>query len=76
MNTLALIAVISGASLVQLLIQLVVVGLIAWLLIWFLGWVGLPEPFAKVARVVIGLVILVFLINLLLGIGGSAFIVW
>lgn len=59
-----------GGDLVNILVQLVVVGLILWLLLWFIGWVGLPEPFAKVAKVIIGLVALIFLINVLLSIGG------
>lgn len=61
---------ISSAALVSLLVTLVIVGLIFWLVWWFIGYVGVPEPFNKVIRVVIGLVVLVYLINLLLGIGG------
>jgi hypothetical protein len=48
----------------------VVAGLILWLLWWFIGYVGLPEPFNKVARVIIALVAVVFLIGLLLNISG------
>lgn len=72
----SILAVISGAALVNALAYLVVFGLIVWLLIWFLNWVGLPEPFAKVAKVLIGLVCLVFLINFLLGLVGEPFIRW
>lgn len=59
-----------NSDLGNLLIQLVVAGLVFWLLIWFLGWVGLPEPFAKVAKVIIGLIVLIFLINILMGFSG------
>ena len=52
-------------SLVRPLIQLVAAGLVVWLLIWFVGWVGLPEPFNKVAKVIIGLAAVVFLIKFL-----------
>jgi glycerol uptake facilitator-like aquaporin len=55
----------SNSNLGNLLIELIVAGLIFYLVIWFLGWVGLPEPFAKIAKVLIGLVVLIFLINLL-----------
>ena len=61
---------IEGSSLLTLLITLVIVGLIAWLLMWFIGYVGLPEPFMKVAKVLIGLVVLIYLISLLLGFAG------
>ncbi len=61
---------ITSSSLLTLFITLVIAGLIFWLVWWFIGYVGLPEPFNKVARVLIGLLVLIFLINLLLGLGG------
>lgn len=66
MTTSLIIAAVTGSSLVNALITLVVVGLILWLLHWFISYVGLPEPFAKVAKVILALVAVVFLINLLL----------
>lgn len=65
---------ISASTLISLLITLVVVGLIAWLLWWLIGYVGLPEPFAKIANVIIAVVVVVFLIDLLLGLGGHPLI--
>lgn len=53
-------------SLLQGLIYLVIVGLIAWLIWWFIGYIGLPAPFDKVARVIVALVVLVLLIQFLL----------
>lgn len=67
---------VSGENLVSALIWIVVVGLICWLLWWFIGYIGLPEPFNKVARVLIALVAVVFLINALLTIAGKPFINW
>lgn len=61
-----IIAAVTGSGLVSALITLVVVGLILWLLHWFITYVGLPEPFAKVAKVILALVAVIFLINLLL----------
>lgn len=58
-------------SLVALLITLVIAGLICYLLWWFVGYIGLPAPFDKVARVIVALVALIFLINLLLSLGGG-----
>ena len=58
-------------GLLSLLVTLVIVGLIFWLLWWFLGTIGLPEPFAKIANVLIAVVAVVFLIDLVLGLGGG-----
>lgn len=64
-------AAISLDGLLSFVIYLVIVGLIFWCIWWFLGYVGVPEPFNKVIRVVIGLVALIIVINLLLGLTGS-----
>lgn len=69
-SPLALAAGVSIEGLIALLIWLVVMGLIFWLLWWFVGFVALPEPFNKVARVIIGLVAFIILVYLLLGILG------
>ena len=54
-------------SLITLIIWIVVLGLIFWLAWWFVGFVGLPEPFNKVVRVIIGLVAFLIIIYFLLG---------
>lgn len=59
-------------DLMTLLIQIVVFGLIMWVLWWGLGKIGLPEPFAKVATVILVLITVIFLINILLSVTGSA----
>ncbi len=61
---------------IDLLITLVVAGLIFYLLFWFISFVGLPAPFDKVAKVIIALAALIFLLNLLTGLGGHQFINW
>lgn len=67
---------ISGAALLSVLVRLVIAGLICWLLWWFIGFVGIPEPFNKVARVLIALVAVVFLINILLTLSGHPMVRW
>ncbi len=67
---------ISGSAMLSLLVMLVIVGLICWLVWWFIGYIGLPEPFNKVARVLVALFALVFLINLLLGVAGHPIVRW
>lgn len=54
-------------GLLSLLVTLVIVGLIFWLLWWFLGVVGLPEPFGKVATVILALCAVIYLIGILTG---------
>lgn len=58
-------------ELVSIIIYLLIVGGICWLLFWLVGYVGLPEPFNKIARVVIAVVAVLLCINLLLGLGGG-----
>ena len=65
---------IAGSTLLTLLVTLVIAGLIFWLIWWFLDYIGLPDPFNKVARVIIGLAALVFLIDLLMGLNGHPLI--
>jgi hypothetical protein len=69
-------ALISGSAVVDLLIWLVCVGLVFWLLWWLINFVNLPEPFAKVARVILAVAGVVVLINVLLGIAGHPFMRW
>jgi ABC-type multidrug transport system permease subunit len=61
---------IAGSTLLSLLVSVVIAGLIFWLIWWFVGYVNPPEPFNKVIRVILGLVALVYLINILLSISG------
>jgi len=49
-----------------LLLKIVIAGLIAYALFWALGRIGLPEPFNKIALVVIVLAIAYYVITLLL----------
>jgi hypothetical protein len=67
---------ISGSGLISVLVTLVVVGLVCYLLWWLIGYIGLPEPFNKVARVIVACIAVVFLINLILGLGGHPLVSW
>ena len=50
---------------------IVIAGLIFALLWWLVGYVGLPEPFAKVANVLLAILAVFVLIGILLGIAGQ-----
>lgn len=69
-------AVVSGESLLTALVWLVIAGLIYWLLDWAFKKIGLPEPFAKIAQVLLVVLVLVVVINALLIIVGHPFIRW
>jgi hypothetical protein len=58
------------SSLVQLLIMLAIAGLIFYVLWW--GASHVPDPFGTVLRVIAVIVAVVFLVNLLLPMMGSA----
>lgn len=67
---------IEASSLVSFIIWLMVIGLVFYLLWWLVGYVGLPEPFNKIARVIIAVVAVLLLINVLLGMAGTPMIRW
>jgi len=47
----------------SLLISIVIMGCIFAILWWLIDYVGLPEPFHKVARVILAVAAVVWLIN-------------
>jgi hypothetical protein len=55
---------LSGA--VNVVVYLIVAGLIFGLLFWLVSYVGMPQPFDKVARVVLAVLAVLVLIGLLL----------
>lgn len=53
--------------LIAILLSLIIWGLIFWLLWWGLEKVGIPEPFNKVAVVILVIASIVIVIGLLMG---------
>lgn len=77
MNSLpVLLAAISGQVVLTVVIWLVVAGLIYFILDWAITAIGIPEPFNKVARVILILAAVIIVINALLMLVGSPFIVF
>ncbi len=66
----AVIAAISNSDLVNFVIMLLVAGLVFWLLTWLIGYIGVGEPFTKIARAVVAIVAVLFVINALLSLTG------
>lgn len=69
-------SVITGEDLVNLIVALVVMGLVWWLLYWLVSYLAPPEPFAKVAKVILAVAAVLILINLLMGLTGHPLVVW
>ncbi len=57
---------ISLAAAVSLIIYLIVGGLIFWLLWWLISYINPPEPFRKVANVVLMVIAVLVCIGVLL----------
>lgn len=62
-----LLAAISGGDLVNVVVWIIVGGIIFWLLTFLIDYLKIPEPFNRVARVILIVAAVLFLINLLLG---------
>jgi hypothetical protein len=56
----------SLASLVTLIIYIIIGGLVFWLLWWLVNYINPPEPFKKIATVVLAIAGVLFLIGCLL----------
>lgn len=67
----AMLAVISMDAVVRDIFYLIIVGLILWILWWLVSYVGIPEPFNKVARVILAILAAMILIYFLLGLVGG-----
>jgi len=63
--------VLSLQGLVTVVVYLIVAGLIMWLLWWLVDYVGLPEPFNKVARVILAILAVLVVIGILLSLVGG-----
>lgn len=71
-----MLAAISGSAVVNAIIWLVIGALIYFVVDWGLKKIGLPEPFNKIATVLLVLVVVVILANALLTLVGKPFITW
>lgn len=70
----ALIAAISGNDVGICLVWLVIAGVVFFLLNWMVGYIGLGEPFSKIAKVVIAILVVVMVLNALLTLTGNRII--
>lgn len=61
---------LSLVTLLNIVVYLLIAGAICYLLWWLIGFTKLPEPFAMIARIIVGIIAVLVLINLLLELGG------
>jgi uncharacterized protein YhhL (DUF1145 family) len=65
---------ITLGGLVSLVIFFLIVGLVVWLLLWLIDYVPVPQPFNRVARIVVVVFAVLLVIVKLLQIGGVSVI--
>ncbi len=63
-------------GLIHAIVYLIVAGLIFFLLNWLIDYVGVPEPFHKVAKVVLAVFAVILVIGALLSIIGMPLVRW
>ena len=66
----------SGPVLISAIIYIVILGIVFWLLWWLVNYINPPEPFKKVANVVLAVAAVLVLIGVLMGIAGHPIIRW
>jgi hypothetical protein len=68
--------IISFEFLIYDAVSLIVTGLIFWLLWWLLTYCKVPEPFNKVARVLLVILAVLVVVNVLLDLVGMPLVRW
>lgn len=62
---------ISLSGTVSTILTLIVAGVVFWLLWWLIGYCGIPDPFNRVARVILAVLAVLVCIGLLLSLVGG-----
>lgn len=70
----ALLAAISSNDIVTCFVWLIIAGVVFFLLNWLVGYIGLGEPINKIAKVIIGVLVVVLALNALLILTGNRII--
>lgn len=50
---------------ISILVNLLIVALIVWVILYVIGMLGLPQPAAMIAKVIVAVVVLVYCLQLL-----------
>lgn len=65
---------ITLSTLFSVVIWLLIAGVIYWLVTWLIAQIGVPEPFNKIIRIIIALIVFVIALNALLMLVGTPLI--
>jgi len=52
---------------IGIIISLLILGLAFWLIVWLIDWIGVPEPFNKLIKAIVGIIFVLWLLGLLFG---------
>jgi hypothetical protein len=66
MTLMPMLAAVSIGGLINLLIYVVIIGLLMWLALWIIGQLPLPEPFGRIATIIVYVIAVLVVILLLL----------
>lgn len=62
---------------IRFLFVIILAGIVYWLIgAWALPAIGLPQPFAKLAQIVLVIIVCALILDGLLGLAGKNFIKW
>lgn len=61
-----MLAQLDEKSLMRIVLRIIIIGVVAGLLWWLIDFCGTPAPFNKVAKVIVAIVAVVFLVNMLM----------
>lgn len=69
-------AVVIASDSTGLLINLLIIALIFSLAFWVIGKMALPEPVSMILRIIVGVIALIWLLNLFGAMGGHPFVLY
>ena len=61
---------VTGSALITLVVTIIILAVIFKLVEWFIAYVGIGDPFNMIIRLLLGVAILIYLLNILTGFVG------
>jgi hypothetical protein len=69
-------AVVVASDTTTLLINVLILAVILFVAFWIVGKMAAPEPLSLILRVIVGILGLIWLLNLLGAVGGHPFVIY
>lgn len=66
----------SASAVISAVVTVIVLGLVFWLLWWLVNYIAPPEPFRKIANVILAVAAVLLLIGVLMGLAGMPVVRW